>query len=100
MSATLRTPVLLILWLALSTSLWATQWTVDNSDPSPGQFTSIQAAIDDVNVSAGDTLLITGTNIPYGNVTISRPITLIGAGYNPNDDETIIGNPPANHLLR
>ncbi|MBL0128304.1 MAG: hypothetical protein IPP83_12830 [Flavobacteriales bacterium] len=66
----------------------ATQWTVDNSPNSPGQYTSLQDAID--NAASWDTLLITGTNITYGTVVISQPITLIGAGYNPNALETIV----------
>ena len=87
MTTTLRTSSILLLWLALSTSLWATQWTVDNSPNSPGQFTSLQAAID--SAAAGDTLLITGTNINYGAASVTKPLTLIGAGYFPNEPETI-----------
>lgn len=69
----------------------ATQRTVDNSPNSPGQFTSLQDAINACNPGLPrDTLLITGTNISYGTVTVDRPLVLIGAGYNPNNPETIV----------
>lgn len=82
------TSCLLVLALSWGTVTTAQQRTVDNSPNSPGQFTSLQAAID--NAGPGDTLLITGTNISYGTVSVDRPLTLIGAGYNPNALETIV----------
>lgn len=82
------TSCVLVLALSWSTNTTAQQWTVDNSPNSPGQFTSLQDAIN--AAGAGDTLLITGTNISYGTVTVDRPLTLIGAGYNPNVLETLV----------
>lgn len=88
MNPTCRTLCLLVLALSWCSVSKAQQWTVDNSPNSPGQFTSLQVAID--NAGPGDTLLITGTNLTYGTVTVSQPLTLIGAGYNPNALETIV----------
>ncbi len=88
MAAHVRLIHLLVLSIAWSTSLWATQWTVDNSPNSPGQFSNLQAAIDSAGV--GDTLLITGTNTTYGTAIVDKPLVLIGAGYYPNGSETIV----------
>lgn len=82
---------LLAFTVVVSIPAFATQRTVDNSPNSPGQFTSLQDAINaSSSTHPSDTLLITGTNISYGTVTVDRPLTLIGAGYNPNVLETII----------
>jgi len=57
-----------------------TIWTVDNNSLS-GQFTTIQAAYD--SASTGDTLLISGSPLSYGNILIKKGLTLIGPGFNP-----------------
>lgn len=49
---------------------------------NPGQYTTIQAAID--AASSGDTILVAGSAIQYNGATITKSITLIGAGYNPD----------------
>ena len=59
----------------------ATIITVDNGANSGGQYTDIQMAVD--NASAGDTIHVIGSNTSYGNLTLNKRLTLIGAGYNP-----------------
>ncbi|HQF28203.1 MAG TPA: hypothetical protein PLH61_01900 [Bacteroidia bacterium] len=59
----------------------ATVITVSNSPISGGQYTSAQTAINAASVD--DTVYLHGTGISYGNFTISKRITLIGAGYSP-----------------
>lgn len=87
----LRLNVLLSITIVIGTSAFAVQRTVDNSPNSPGQFTSLQDAIYASSATnPRDTLLITGTNISYGTVTVDRPLVLIGAGYNPNSLQTIV----------
>lgn len=63
---------------------FATILTVNNTTdvPSPGQYTTLLAAHD--AASAGDTLYITGTTNSYGSLTLTKKLTLIGPGYNPN----------------
>lgn len=58
----------------------ATILTVDNNSVSAGQYTDLQTAID--AASTGDTLHIIGSLSSYGNVTLNKRLTLIGAGYN------------------
>lgn len=65
--------------LAISFSFNATVRTVSNNANSPGQYTSVQAAHD--ASSSNDTLLIHASDLTYDNLTINRPIVLIGEGY-------------------
>jgi len=58
----------------------ATIWTVSNNPDSPGQYTSLQMAVDSSGVH--DTILVAGSPTSYGNVTLKWSLTLIGAGYN------------------
>lgn len=55
--------------------------TVCNNSISAGQYTSLATAISAAN--AGDTIYVMGSAFDYGSTTISKQITLIGAGYNP-----------------
>lgn len=60
----------------------AAQWSVSNSPQNPGQFNTITAALTSSSVISGDTLLLHPTPISYGNISITKRITLIGAGFN------------------
>lgn len=73
--------ILMILLMVFTNSVNAAILTVNNISPGPGQFTSINTAIE--QASNGDTILVQGTPNSYGNVYISKPITLRGAGWNP-----------------
>lgn len=57
--------------------------TVSNNAISAGQYTNLSSAIS--AAGTGDTLYVMGSPNDYASssVTISKPITLIGAGYNP-----------------
>jgi|GEM_PF-1030983 len=81
MTTTLRTLFVLLLLVVAQSALWATQWTVDNSPNSPGQFINLQAAID--SASAGDTLLVSASVTSYGNVVVNKPLVIWGSGYAP-----------------
>lgn len=59
----------------------ATVRTVNNNNPSPGQYASLAAAHS--AAQAGDTLYIHPSPTNYGSLTISKQLTLIGAGHNP-----------------
>ena len=56
--------------------------TVSNNPNTPGQYSSLQTAID--AAASGDTLYVHGSGTSYGNVTITKPLTIIGAGAMPN----------------
>lgn len=53
--------------------------TVDNKPKSSADFTALQEAIN--TASAGDTIYIMGSTSNYGNITITKQLALIGAGY-------------------
>lgn len=75
---------LICLFLGIGT-LNATQWSVSNHPANPGQFNSIQSAINSSNVMPGDTLLIHPTGNRYGlyeAIEITKRLTLIGGGFN------------------
>jgi hypothetical protein len=68
------------LGLLLSLSTFANVRTVNNFVPNVAQFSNVQSAI---NASAvGDTLLIHGSPLDYGSITLNRRLCLIGAGSN------------------
>jgi len=69
----------------------ATVWTVNNNTNGPGQYTVLQTAIDDVaNVLDGDTLYVHGSYVSYGNITLNRPLVLIGTGFSPDKDIPLV----------
>jgi hypothetical protein len=56
--------------------------TVSNNPNSPGQYTSVQDA---VNAAApNDTIYVHGSQTSYGTVNLSKPLVLIGAGALPD----------------
>jgi predicted nucleic-acid-binding Zn-ribbon protein len=61
----------------------ATIITVSNAPNSPGQYTNLQEALNEAN--PGDTIYVSGSLTTYGNIDIKKQITLIGAGFNPNN---------------
>ncbi len=58
-----------------------TVYTVDNRPESGAQFTSVQAAID--AASAGDIIYIHPSPTSYGNVDVTKTLTLVGTGHDP-----------------
>jgi hypothetical protein len=70
-----------ILLINLSFSVFATILTVSNAAHQPAQFSSVQAAHD--AASAGDTLLVSGTGMSYGDLTITKQLSIIGSTFVP-----------------
>lgn len=62
----------------------ATVYTVNNNNPSPGQYSTLSSA--QTAASSGDTLLVSGSLTSYGNLAISKPLTIIGTGHHPIGD--------------
>jgi hypothetical protein len=63
----------------------ATVITVSNNpvDSASAMYSNLQAAID--AASPGDTIYVSGSPTGYGNISIYKQLTLIGAGYNSNN---------------
>jgi len=55
--------------------------TVSNNPNIPAQFASLQVAVD--ASATGDTLLIHGSAVSYGDVNVGKSLVLIGPGYRP-----------------
>lgn len=62
--------------------------TVNNNANSPGQFTSLQTAIDSAN--AGDSIYVHGSLVSYGNVNVKKRLTFLGTGHNPNKTNNLV----------
>ena len=58
---------------------FATIWQVNNIVGVYSNFTSLQAAYN--AASSGDTLYIYGSSTGYGDLSMTKPLTLIGPGY-------------------
>ncbi|WP_258103381.1 hypothetical protein [Marinoscillum sp. MHG1-6] len=74
----------LITFIAMSCigMAYASQFTVSKDPNRVAQYTNLQPAIDDA--ANGDTILVYGATTAYGNISVYKPIVLIGEGYNPN----------------
>ncbi len=78
----MKKTLFLLLLLQVAGTVAATTHTVNNNNPSPGQHTSINAAIG--AAAAGDTILVTGSPISYFNFSVTKNnLTFIGAGHKP-----------------
>jgi hypothetical protein len=74
---------LILAFLFIGLSAHAGIITVSNHSNSPGNYIKLQDAID--AAVPGDTIYVTGSGSSYGNISINKKLTLIGAGYNPNN---------------
>jgi uncharacterized protein (TIGR02145 family) len=81
---------LLFLAFTLSASVEARVLTLNNNNPSPGQYTTWSSAYS--AALSGDTILVQESPTSYGSLTINtanKSLTVIGAGHKPG---TIAGN--------
>ncbi|HOK50653.1 MAG TPA: hypothetical protein PLD12_01805 [Bacteroidales bacterium] len=53
--------------------------TVSNNPSAPAQYSTVSAVI--TAASVGDTIYLLGSNSTYGDITIPKRLTIIGAGY-------------------
>lgn len=74
--------ILIAIFIGMATSN-ATVYTVSNDPNNPAQYENYADA--HVAASPGDTIYIYGSPIDYGNLEIYKPLTIIGAGYNPEN---------------
>jgi hypothetical protein len=75
---------LLIIAFALATiAAEATVIVVDNNGNAPGGVEpNLSTAI--TNATSGDTLLVIPSSLSYSNIIVSKPLTIIGVGFNPD----------------
>lgn len=81
----LQTAMALLLLIANFTFAQTT-YTVDNNPGAPADFANLQDAID--AAISGDTLLVQGSSIGYGDITLNKQLVIYGPGFyldqNPN----------------
>jgi hypothetical protein len=77
-------PILTAILSVCTLDGYATIYVVNNSNANPGQFYYLQAAID--SADAGDTLMMQPSTNSYGNVVLTKALTMIGIGHKPNKD--------------
>jgi hypothetical protein len=65
--------------LVMSMQVSAKVWRVNNITGVHANFNNIATAM--AAASAGDTLYIEGSPVSYGSITVTKPLTFIGAGY-------------------
>jgi hypothetical protein len=70
-----------LLFIAWEQTSFATIWLVDNNPNSPTQYNSIQVVIDN-HAANGDTIMVAGSPNGYGDIFITKPLTILGEGYN------------------
>jgi hypothetical protein len=77
----------LALFLCMNIMLSAATFTVNNNNPSPGQYTTIDAAMS--AAANGDVILINGSPNTYFFSNVTKSLTFIGAGYAPVKDNPL-----------
>lgn len=76
---------LFLLFITIVAFVNAQVTVVDNNGNAPaGVETSLATAI--TNATAGDTLLVVPSSSTYGNIIVSKQLTIIGIGFNPDTD--------------
>lgn len=75
--------VLGIAIMLTSTDMQSAIITVNNNNPTPGQYSTIASAI--AAASSGDTLLIHGSPYIHADFTLSKKLVIIGTGHNPQN---------------
>lgn len=64
--------------------------TVDNTVDANAQYSDLQDAID--NAGNNDVLYVHASEINYGDVTINKPLTLIGFAHSSEDKNTLVND--------
>ncbi|HNY02924.1 MAG TPA: hypothetical protein PKG48_10075, partial [Bacteroidales bacterium] len=86
----MRTTLTLLLFLAVQ-ALQAHIWRVNNNPGVNASFVNFTAA---QNAAAnGDTLYFEGSSTSYGNITVTKPLVIIGPGYLLTENPQTQANP-------
>lgn len=77
----MRNTITMIVLVTLAMNVSATVWRVNNMPGVNASFTTIQAAHNANYVYAGDTIYLEASSGTYGNLTATKRLVIIGAGY-------------------
>jgi hypothetical protein len=85
----MKTIALTTIFLMLNSALFATVWRVNNRIGANADFTSLTDAHNAASI--GDTIYVEGSPSAYTIFSITKPLTIIGAGYflNENPDTQV-----------
>ncbi|HOG19227.1 MAG TPA: right-handed parallel beta-helix repeat-containing protein [Salinivirgaceae bacterium] len=78
--------------LALTVNLSAAKWRVNNIPGTNANFTSLQAAHNASYVNNGDTIYLEASSGSYGDLTATKKLVIIGAGYFLSENENMQAN--------
>lgn len=78
--------IILAIFMAVQTTMFATVWRLNNRPGTDADFTSLQQAHDAVFqgnqvVQPGDTLYLEASSGSYGNLVATKKLVIIGAGF-------------------
>jgi hypothetical protein len=77
----MKLSTLIVVLTLCAFSAQATTFTLNNNNPSPGQYTTFDAA--QTAASSGDTVLVQASPNSYDGITFTKSLTLIGPGHRP-----------------
>jgi hypothetical protein len=77
----------LALFISITSMVSAATFTVNNNNPSPGQYTTIDAAMS--AAADGDVILVNGSPTVYSCGPITKSLTIVGTGYLPLKDNPL-----------
>lgn len=81
--------LLAVMGIIILTAAQATIRVVNNNNPSPGQYSDLQVAIN--AASAGDTIYVTGSpNLYPGIISIAKRLVIIGTGHKPQKTNPLV----------
>ncbi|MEP7264551.1 MAG: hypothetical protein ABI772_08635, partial [Bacteroidota bacterium] len=78
----MKKSLLFAIFSIAASNVFATVLTVSNQSPNPGQYTTIQAAIN--AATAGDTVYVHPSATHYAPFNLDRKLTIIGNGFEAN----------------
>lgn len=79
---------LVILAALFCSSTHATIWRVNGNPNIDADFSSLQTAVGSPYVYLNDTVYVEGFGSSYGNITLSKPLVLIGPGFFLDQNDT------------
>ncbi|HMJ70334.1 MAG TPA: hypothetical protein VK508_15625 [Cyclobacteriaceae bacterium] len=77
-----------VIFIGSITACFATVHTLCNMPYSPGQHTTFSAA--HAAAAAGDTIYVHGSHFNYGNISVNKPLVIIGTGHNPDKQSPLV----------
>lgn len=82
----------IIILFGMQSVVHSTVWRVNNLPGTNAHFTTLQAAHNSASVLAGDTLHLEASSGSYGDLTATKMLVIIGAGYFLSENQNLQSN--------